>query len=199
MSGKGYDAIVLGTGGVGAAALFHLAARGQRVLGIDRFNPPHDRGSSHGETRVIRKAYFEHPDYVPMLERAYTLWQELHEVEGYEDHREDEEAPLDVQYGPAHDVLLEPGGVLRRLAGSDRIRVNSLHGQGVDKLGSGLVVEARAPDGVIEAFRVNEAPRFALAVQWHPEWQVMSNSFSRGLFAAFGAASRERAEERKAG
>jgi putative glutamine amidotransferase len=128
-----------------------------------------------------------------------TLWQTLHEVEGYEDHREDEEAPLDVQYGPAHDVLLEPGGVLRQLAGSDRIRVNSLHGQGVDRLGSGLAVEARAPDGVIEAFRVTDAARFALAVQWHPEWQVMSNPFSRGLFAALGAASRERAEERKAG
>lgn len=128
-----------------------------------------------------------------------TLWQRLHEVGNYEDHREDDEAPLEVQYGPAHDVLLEPGGVLHRLAGSDRIQVNSLHWQGVDKLGSGLAVEARAPDGLVEAFRVSDAPRFALAVQWHPEWQVMSNSFSRGLFAAFGAASRERAEERKAG
>ena len=128
-----------------------------------------------------------------------TLWQKLHEVEGYEDHREDEAAPLEVQYGPAHDVLLEAGGVLRELAGSERIRVNSLHWQGVDKLGPGLTVEARAPDGVVEAFRVSDAPRFALAVQWHPEWQVMNNSLSRGLFAAFGAASRERAEERKAG
>ena len=128
-----------------------------------------------------------------------TLWQKLHEVEGYEDHREDEAAPLEVQYGPAHDVLLEAGGVLRELAGSERIRVNSLHWQGVDKLGPGLTVEARAPDGVVEAFRVSDAPRFALAVQWHPEWQVMNNSFSRGLFAAFGAATRERAEERKAG
>ena len=125
--------------------------------------------------------------------------QRLHEVGNYDDHREDEEAPLEVQYGPAHDVLLEPGGVLRKLADSDRIQVNSLHWQGVDKLGSGLAVEARAPDGLVEAFRVNDAPRFALAVQWHPEWQVMNNSFSRGLFAAFGAASRERAEERKAG
>ena len=62
-----YDAIVLGTGGVGSAALYHLAQRGVRVLGIDRFDPPHDRGSSHGQTRVIRQAYFEHPDYVPLL------------------------------------------------------------------------------------------------------------------------------------
>ena len=73
--------------------------------------------------------------------------------------------------------------------------MNSLHSQGIERLGTGLAVEARAPDGLIEAFRVRAAPRFALAVQWHPEWQVMSNSFSRALFAAFGAASRERASQ----
>jgi monomeric sarcosine oxidase len=77
-----YDAIVLGTGGVGSAALFHLARRGLRVLGIDRFGPGHDRGSSHGETRIIRQAYFEHPDYVPLLLRAYELWAELEELTG---------------------------------------------------------------------------------------------------------------------
>ena len=72
-----YDAIVLGIGGIGSAALYHLARRGVRVLGIDRFNPPHDRGSSHGQTRVIRQAYFEHPDYVPLLLESYrcgTSW-----------------------------------------------------------------------------------------------------------------------------
>jgi putative glutamine amidotransferase len=125
-----------------------------------------------------------------------TLWQKLHEVEGLNDHREDEEQSLDIQYGPAHEVVLEPGGLLRELAGQERVRVNSLHSQGVQKLGKGLDVEARAPDGVIEAFRVHDAPRFALAVQWHPEWKVMSNPFSRALFAAFGAASRGRLEER---
>ncbi len=72
-----YDAIVIGVGGVGSAALFHLAARGARVLGLDRFPPGHDRGSSHGRTRIIRQAYFEHPDYVPLLFRAYELWDEL--------------------------------------------------------------------------------------------------------------------------
>ena len=72
-----YDAIVLGVGGVGSASLFHLAARGARVLGIDRFPPGHDRGSSHGQTRLIRQAYFEHPNYVPMLLRAFDLWHEL--------------------------------------------------------------------------------------------------------------------------
>jgi putative glutamine amidotransferase len=122
-----------------------------------------------------------------------TLHQKLHEVPGYLDHRDDGSQPLEVQYGPAHDVTLEPGGVLRSLAASDRIEVNSLHNQGIDRLGAELAVEARAPDGVIEAFRVRDAQRFALAVQWHPEWKVMSNPFSRALFAAFGQASRERA------
>src|SRR5687767_13088908 len=79
-----YDCIVLGTGGVGSAALFHLSARGVRALGLDRFRPGHDRGSSHGDTRVIRQAYFEHPDYVPLLRRAYQLWSELEKRGGRE-------------------------------------------------------------------------------------------------------------------
>jgi sarcosine oxidase len=77
-----YDAIVLGVGGVGSAALMSLAQRGLRVLGIDRFPPAHDRGSSHGQTRIIRQAYFEHPHYVPLLLRAYDLWRELEETSG---------------------------------------------------------------------------------------------------------------------
>lgn len=74
---KPYDVIVIGCGGVGAAALYHLARRGKRVLGLDRFLPGHALGSSHGDTRVIRLSYMEHPDYVPLLRRSYTLWEEL--------------------------------------------------------------------------------------------------------------------------
>jgi putative glutamine amidotransferase len=125
-----------------------------------------------------------------------TLHQKLHEVPGNLDHRDDESQPLEVQYGPAHDVTLEPGGTLRALSGTERVRVNSLHSQGIERLGDELEVEARAPDGVIEAFRVRAARAFALAVQWHPEWHVMNNPFSRALFAAFGQASRERAQSR---
>ncbi|HXN11307.1 MAG TPA: gamma-glutamyl-gamma-aminobutyrate hydrolase family protein [Steroidobacteraceae bacterium] len=121
-----------------------------------------------------------------------TLWQKLHEVPGFLDHRDDTSLPLEQQYGPAHEVRLEPGGLLRTLAGTERITVNSLHGQGVRELGAGLAVEARAPDGVIEAFRVESARSFALATQWHPEWRVMNNPFSRALFAEFGAACRAR-------
>jgi sarcosine oxidase len=79
---KRYDAIVLGVGGVGSAALYHLARRGKHVLGIDRFPPGHDRGSSHGQTRIIRQAYFEHADYVPLVLRAWQLWDELAERRG---------------------------------------------------------------------------------------------------------------------
>lgn len=74
-----YDAIVLGVGGVGSAALYHFAKRGLRVVGLDRFPTAHQNGSSHGQTRLIRQAYFEHPDYVPMLKRAYALWADLSE------------------------------------------------------------------------------------------------------------------------
>jgi gamma-glutamyl-gamma-aminobutyrate hydrolase len=99
-----------------------------------------------------------------------------------------------VQYGPAHDVELTPGGMLHKLAGGEAtVRVNSLHGQGVQTLGRDLEIEARSPDGVIEAFRVRNAPSFALAVQWHPEWKFQDNKLSRALFAAFGEAVRERA------
>jgi putative glutamine amidotransferase len=94
-----------------------------------------------------------------------------------------------VQYGTAHEVRLTPSGSLRALAGQDRIDVNSLHWQGVKTLGGGLEVEARAPDGVIEAFRV-AGSAFAVGVQWHPEWQFAVNPFSSALFSAFGEASR---------
>jgi putative glutamine amidotransferase len=122
-----------------------------------------------------------------------TLHQRLHEVDGLLDHREDESTPLDVQYGPAHEVLLEPGGCLRKIAGQDRLQVNSLHWQGVRTLGKELLVEARAPDGVVEAFRVAASTDFALGLQWHPEWQFENNPFSSALFAEFGEASRRRA------
>lgn len=79
---KSYDAIVLGTGGVGSAALYELARRGVRALGIDRFAPPHDRGSTHGQTRVFRQVYFEHADYVPLLVDAHRLWRELEQYAG---------------------------------------------------------------------------------------------------------------------
>jgi len=74
-----YDVVVLGVGGFGSAVCYHLARRGVSVLGLEQFHIAHERGSSHGDTRIIRQAYFEHPDYVPLLRRAYELWDELEE------------------------------------------------------------------------------------------------------------------------
>ena len=129
-----------------------------------------------------------------------TLWQHVHEVPGHMRHHEDDKAPLDVQYGEAHAVTLAAGSTMAAISKAaglgDRIMVNSLHHQGVRLLGAGLIEEARADDGLIEAFRVREARRFALAVQWHPEWKSQENTFSRALFKAFGDAARARAADK---
>jgi sarcosine oxidase len=83
----GYDVIVIGLGGMGSAAAYHLAARGQRVLGLEKFTPAHDKGSSHGGSRIIRQSYFEDPAYVPLLLRAYELWEQLANDTGLEVYR----------------------------------------------------------------------------------------------------------------
>jgi putative glutamine amidotransferase len=126
-----------------------------------------------------------------------SLYQAVHEVDGHLDHRDDEDDPLDVQYAPVHAVDATPGGVLARIVGAERFDVNSLHGQAVRRLAPGLVVEARAPDGVIEAFSKPDAPGFNLAVQWHPEWHAATNPVSRRLFAAFGAACAAYRDQRR--
>jgi putative glutamine amidotransferase len=125
-----------------------------------------------------------------------TLTQKLQDLPGNLDHREDANLPLEEQYGPSHEIELIEGGMLHKIAGSRKMKVNSLHSQGVDRLAPSLVTEAKAEDGVIEAFRIDGAKTFALAVQWHPEWKVMENPFSRALFAAFGQAGREHASRR---
>jgi len=126
-----------------------------------------------------------------------SLHQALHAVPGMRDHREDKRATLDVQYGPAHPLRVAQGGVLASvLEGDADILVNSVHGQGVDRLAAGLVVEATAEDGLVEAFSVRGSKAFALGVQWHPEWKVGENPVSLKLFEAFGLACRERASQR---
>jgi putative glutamine amidotransferase len=122
-----------------------------------------------------------------------TLHQHVEEVPGLLNHRSDTSKPRDVQYAPAHKIRLEPGGVLAGLWPEPEVAVNTLHGQGIDRLAPRLAIEARAPDGLIEAVRVKDAPAFALGVQWHPEWKVTENPFSMALFGAFGDAARARA------
>jgi len=125
-----------------------------------------------------------------------SLYQAVHEVANMQDHREDVRQPIERQYGPAHRVRLTPGGMLSRiLGGESEMMVNSLHGQGVARLADGLIVEALADDGLVEAFTVAGAEGFSIAVQWHPEWQVESNPLAMRLFGAFGQACRDFQEQ----
>jgi len=117
-----------------------------------------------------------------------TLFQHVEEVPGRCDHREKAGVPIEVQYGPAHDVAVQEGGLLARLLPQRRFPVNSLHGQGIDKLAPPLVAEALAPDGQIEAVSMPEAKGFLLGLQWHPEWRWAENENYRVLWSAFGTA-----------
>lgn len=117
-----------------------------------------------------------------------TLHQAVHEQPGHDDHRARDEDPVDVQYGVRHAVDVLPGGVLARITPKAQLQVNSVHGQGIKRLAAGLRVEARAPDGLVEAFSVADAPGFNLCVQWHPEWRAAANPDSVDLFRAFGHA-----------
>lgn len=120
-----------------------------------------------------------------------SLHPRLHRVEGLHDHREDSAASAESQYGPAHSISLVAGGWLSQWHGSRSAVVNSVHGQGVAVLADGLVAEAHADDGLVEAAR---SPRhgFVLGVQWHPEWRVTHNPFYHAVFRAFGDACRQR-------
>lgn len=129
-----------------------------------------------------------------------TLFQHLNEVEGRGDHRPGagKGAPRERLYGPAHEVETVAGGLLRRLTGLARYTVNSIHGQGIDRVAAPLRVEAVAPDGQVEAVSVRGAP-FQLGVQWHPEWRFRERPFDRALFTAFGEACRAHAVAARAG
>ena len=119
-----------------------------------------------------------------------TLHQAVHEVPGMADHRGAAGEPAEVQYAAAHEVDVEPSGLLAGIVGQPRFTVNSVHGQAVRRLAEGLRVEARAPDGVVEAFTLPEAPGFNLSVQWHPEWRAAENPVSMRILQAFGQAVR---------
>jgi putative glutamine amidotransferase len=125
-----------------------------------------------------------------------TLHTHLHELEGRFDHRADRRLPLDEVYGPRHSVRFVPGGLIATAFGHETAMVNSLHSQGLERLGAGLVVEATADDGTIEAIRHELAPAFALGVQWHVEWKLRENPLSKTIFGLFDRAVRARARDR---
>ena len=121
-----FDVVIVGLGAMGSAALFHLAKAGKKVLGLDRFSPPHAFGSSHGQTRIIREAYFEHPTYVPIVQRAYELWDELAQMTGQQ---------LFVQTGGL--MIGQPDGVVvagaRRSAATHRLPHELLSAQEITR------------------------------------------------------------------
>lgn len=124
-----------------------------------------------------------------------SLHQKVHELPGYLDHREADHPDLAVQYAPAHAVRVQPGGVFQALTcprNSRSTRSTARH----RPPGPGLRAEALAPDGLIEAVSVEHSTAFALGVQWHPEWQVLSNPVYLRIFQAFGDACRQRAAQR---
>jgi putative glutamine amidotransferase len=125
-----------------------------------------------------------------------TLHQHVHEIAGRMDHRENKQASLEEQYGPAHDVIVQDGGLLSALLGEKRFAVNSLHSQAIADLAPGLRVEATAPDGTIEAVSMPGAKGYLLGVQWHPEWNWAANPVSRALYAGFADAARKAAQAR---
>ena len=128
-----------------------------------------------------------------------TLLQEVHAESGLLDHREEKGSPFSRQYGVAHEVRLEPGSDIAHWAGAEIVQVNSLHGQGVDRLADGLRPVAYAPDGLIEAFELAGGAGFACGVQWHPEWKPSENHFYEALLKAFGVACQKRYVQRVAG
>lgn len=121
-----------------------------------------------------------------------SLYQAVQTVPGMLDHREPE-GDKAAHYAPAHDLSIEPGGVLAGLFDRPVARVNSLHQQGIERLGDGLRVEGRAPDGLVEAVSVEGAERFAVAVQWHPEWQPREHPLYDALFRGFAEACHDHA------
>ena len=121
-----------------------------------------------------------------------SLHQAVHDVEDLTDHRAPNEESAETQYAAAHMVNLTANGKLAKIVGQTSIMVNSIHGQGLDRLAAGLTVEATAPDGLVEAISVDSASAFALGVQWHPEWQVMQNPAYLAIFKAFGEACKAR-------
>ena len=121
-----------------------------------------------------------------------TLHQQVHVVDGMQDHRENKAAPLELQYGPSHPVHLLPGSRMAQWAGANTVDVNSLHGQGIARLADGLLPLAHAADGLVEAFELTATGSFAMAVQWHPEWRTSENPFYAAIFKAFGDVCRQR-------
>jgi putative glutamine amidotransferase len=119
-----------------------------------------------------------------------TLYPEIRDLPGRMNHRMPPEGTIEEKFALRHDVTLTKGGWFARLWGKDVVRTNTLHGQGIKQPGARVLIEGWAEDGTPEAIRIEDAPGFAVAVQWHPEWNAANDPVSRPLFEAFGDAAR---------
>jgi putative glutamine amidotransferase len=128
-----------------------------------------------------------------------TLHPEIRDLPGRDNHRMPPDGTLEEKFALRHEVRLTPAGPFARLMGAERVMTNTLHGQGIDTAGPRVAIDGRAPDGTPEAIYIRDAPGFALAVQWHPEWNAADDPVSRPLFRAFGEACRAWRAGRDAG
>ncbi len=119
-----------------------------------------------------------------------TLYPEIRELPGRMNHRMPPEGTLEEKFELRHDVTFSDGGVFHQLMGSQTVRTNTLHGQGIKQAGGRIVIDGHADDGTPEAIYVKGAPGYTLAVQWHPEWNAAGDKVSRPLFSSFGDAVR---------
>ncbi len=190
-----FDLIVVGCGGVGSAATYYAAQQGLRVLALERFEPAHALGSSHGDTRVIRQAYFEHPNYVPLLKRAYTLWDQLEQQVGSKlFHR----TGL-LEIGPENGVLIQgvrqsadlhqlPLEEISRSDFRDRFPNFLLPEESVALFESNagfLLVEECIKHYITEARRLGGDLRFHQQVRrWHQQGQQICVETNQGSFLA---------------
>lgn len=184
------DGVIL-TGGVSNVEPHHYGG------GPSREGTPHDPGRDALVLALIRGAVARAQPVLGIcrglqeINVAFggSLHQHLHEVPGRMDHRSDKTKSLLERYQPRHAIATTAGGYLRQLIGAGEAMVNSLHGQGVDRLAPGMTVEAMAQDGTVEALCVTAAPGFALGVQWHTEFAPETTPVHGRIFAAFGVAA----------
>ncbi|HZP88526.1 MAG TPA: gamma-glutamyl-gamma-aminobutyrate hydrolase family protein [Burkholderiales bacterium] len=180
----------------GGTSNIHPSAYGKDVVHVeDLFDPLRDASSFAIIRECVARAIplFGICRGAQEMNVAFggTLHERVHEVPGKRDHRADETKPLREQFGDAHEIEIQPGGVLEQIFGRDtRAKVSSAHTQAIDRLADRLRIEALSDDGVIEAVSVKDAKAFALAVQFHPEWHADRNPLYAALFAAFAKAVR---------
>jgi putative glutamine amidotransferase len=120
-----------------------------------------------------------------------TLYPEIRDLPGRMNHRMPPDGTIEEKFALRHEITVPADGVFAKVFGSDKVMVNSLHGQGIKEKGAKIVIEGYASDGTPEAIYVTDSPGFSLAVQWHPEWNAANDPASKALFQAFGAALRK--------